>query len=193
MLFAANLGKRFGKRWIFRNVSFEAGRGEALVVVGHNGVGKSTLLKCLVGLMSPSEGRVTFPGEDARSAIGYASVEQSLYGHLTAREHLGLFARMRGCPARDDELADKVGLREALDRFVGEFSTGMKGRLRIALAVQPEPSLLVLDEPGAGLDEAGRDVVQKVCEEQRARGVLVVATNDPLERRFGDLELELAG
>lgn len=193
MLSAANLGKRFGKRWIFRNVSFEAARGEALVVVGHNGVGKSTLLKCLVGLMSPSEGRVGLPESDARPDVGYASVEQSLYSHLTAREHLGLFARMRGCPPRQDELADKVGLRDAMDRFVGEFSTGMKGRLRIALAIQPEPALLVLDEPGAGLDEAGRDVVQAVCEEQRARGVLVVATNDPLERRFGDLELELAG
>lgn len=67
----------------------------------------------------------------------------------------------------------------------------MKSRLKLALAIQPEPEILMLDEPGAALDESGKDLVAGICAEQISRGALIIATNDPDEKRFGTHELEL--
>jgi len=72
------------------------------------------------------------------------------------------------------------------------MSTGMKARLKLALAIQANPLLLLLDEPSAGLDEHGRALVESIAREQTQRGCLVLATNDPAERRLATLELELA-
>jgi ABC-type multidrug transport system ATPase subunit len=120
-----------------------------------------------------------------------ASLDLSLYPQLTVREHFETCARLRGCEPRSDELSEEFGLAEHLDRHAGELSTGMRNRLKLALAVQPMPSILLLDKPGASLDDAGRSLVDKVCADQRDRGVLMVATNDPSERRLASLELRL--
>ncbi len=71
------------------------------------------------------------------------------------------------------------------------MSSGMRARLKLALAIQAEPAILILDEPGASLDEEGRSLVRKIVDEQRQRGAVVVATNDPDERRLGNLELQV--
>lgn len=186
MLVANNLGKRFEGRWIFRGVGFELVRRDALVVLGRNGSGKSTLLKLLAGLMTPTDGSVSIDGK-----LGVSTLEMSVYPHLTVREHLDLSAKMRGCPARTDELLRKIGLEDAHDRLGSKLSTGMKSRLKMAIAIQDDPDVLMLDEPGAALDEGGRALVADICDEQRSRGALILATNDPAERRFATLELEL--
>jgi ABC-type multidrug transport system ATPase subunit len=84
-----------------------------------------------------------------------------------------------------------IQLGYAKDVPAGQLSTGMKARLRVAMAIQAKPKVLLLDEPGAGLDEAGRSLIDLVTAEQAARGCLIVATNDPLERRLATLELQL--
>lgn len=116
-------------------------------------------------------------------------MDQALYGDLTASEHLVLSGDLRGVAPRAEELLAKVDLPDVLVR---EMSTGMRARLRMALAVQADPAVLLLDEPGASLDEHGRTLVTEIAAEQAERGCLVVATNDPAERRLADLELELA-
>jgi ABC-type multidrug transport system ATPase subunit len=186
------LGKRYGLRWVFRGISFQLQAGDSLVVLGHNGSGKSTLLRTIAGLLSPTEGTVQRPEGDERTRVGMVALDMALYAHLTVREHLELSAKLRGCPARTDALIEQVGLNSASERFAGQLSTGMKARLKIAIAIQPRPALLLLDEPGAGLDDQGRELVKQVAAEQRSRGVLVVATNEQLERRLGTLELQLA-
>ena len=185
------LGKRYGRRWLFRDLSFEVERGQRLAILGHNGSGKSTLLRLLAGLLAPTEGRVEGPEGDPRTALGYAALEMALYASLTVEEHLELSARLRGCAARTDELLEEVGLAYARALPAGQLSTGMKGRLKLAMATQARPALLLLDEPGAALDEAGRALVSRIAEAQTARGALVVATNDPAERRLATHELEL--
>jgi len=185
------LGKRYGDRWLFRNLSFTLKRGDALIVLGRNGSGKSTLLKAIAGLLTPSEGEVRFDVPDTRTGLGLAALEMALYPALTLREHLRLTSDLRGCPAREDELLTRVALAQAADLAASKVSTGMKGRLKLALAIQPNPAILILDEPGAGLDEEGRELVEDICAEQQGRGVLVVATNDLRERSLGSLELEL--
>ncbi|CAN5675825.1 heme ABC exporter ATP-binding protein CcmA [soil metagenome] len=187
MLTVEGLGKRYGPRWIFRHIAFELKQGERLVVVGRNGAGKSTLLRCLAGLIPRTEGKVTLPG-DPRVTLGVSALDQALYADLNASEHLYLAGDLRGVPARSDELLAKVDLA---DMPVREMSTGMRARLRMALAIQAEPFALLLDEPGASLDEPGRKLVADIADEQAARGCLILATNDPRERRFADFELEL--
>lgn len=185
------LGKRYGRRWLFRDVSFELATGQRLAILGHNGSGKSTLLRLLAGLLTPTEGKVIPPEGDARTALGYAALEMALYSSLTVDEHLALSADLRGCESRADELLDMVGLAYARDLPAGQLSTGMKARLKLAMAIQPRPTVLLLDEPGAALDEQGRALVARIAEEQTARGALVVATNDPQERSLATHELVL--
>ena len=86
---------------------------------------------------------------------------------------------------------DRVGLAHAARLRASQLSTGMKSRLKLALAVQAEPLVLLLDEPGAALDEAGKALLDSVVREQASRGVVVFATNDPSERRLASLELAL--
>lgn len=186
MLGVSNLGKRYGPRWLFRNLEFELDRGDCLAVLGENGSGKSTLLKVLVGLVDPTEGII-----QSQHKVGYSALDLSVYPALSAKEHLELSADLRGIPAQADELLDKVGLTKAANQMAQEFSTGMRARLKIAIALQAKPDVLILDEPGAGLDEVGRTLISSVIADQLQYGVVVIATNDPLERRFGTLELEI--
>lgn len=184
VLTATQIGKRYGRRWLFRDVYLELEIGDVLVVTGANGSGKSTLLRLLAGLDSPSAGSLNRPAR-----IGYAGLDGALYSHLTAREHLEWTAAMRGVEAHTEELLAGVGLEEPGP--AGTFSSGQRSRLRLALAEQGEPSLLLLDEPGAALDEAGLRVVESLFARARGRGAVVVATNDPRERRFATHELTL--
>ncbi|HET6645185.1 MAG TPA: ABC transporter ATP-binding protein [Fimbriimonadales bacterium] len=185
MIEAERIGKRYGDRWIFRGVSFYVGQGECLLVTGANGAGKSTLLRMIAGLEPPSEGSV-----GGAATVGYCSPELRLYPMLSAEEHLQLAGNLRGIPASCG-LLDRVGLHAKARDRVSTYSTGMRSRLKFALAIQQRPELLVLDEPGAGLDKGGRALLDELVDEQRKRGAIVLATNDPAERRFGDLELRL--
>lgn len=186
MLGVSNLGKRYGSRWLFRNLEFRLGSGDCLVVLGENGSGKSTLLKTLVGLLTPTEGKV-----EAKAKVGYSALDLAVYPALSAREHLELSGELRGIPNDADRLLDYVGLSRAADQLAQEFSTGMRARLKMAIALQAAPQVLVLDEPGAGLDEVGRNLISRVVEDQLKMGVVVLATNDPQERRFASFELEI--
>lgn len=191
MLGVEGLGVRFGPRWIFRGVEFQLGHGESLAVLGPNGSGKSTLLKVVAGLLRPTEGRTDPTGEDARLKIGLAALDLAVYPHLSPREHLCLSADLRGCPDRTDELLARVGLADAADRPSARLSTGMRSRLKLAMAIQHRPPILLLDEPGASLDESGRALLAEIVAEQLERGCLVLATNDPAERRFATHELRV--
>lgn len=188
MLAATGLGKRFERFWAFRGVAFELRLGESLLITGHNGSGKSTLLKVLAGLIPPSEGSAIGP-----SRIGYAALDLQLYPTLTCREHLELTADLRGCAARTDDLLRQVGLESAIDKPAAALSTGMRSRIRLALAIQHEPELLLLDEPTAAMDEHGLALIDAVVAEQRQRGCVVIATNEPRDRRLATHALSLDG
>jgi ABC-type multidrug transport system ATPase subunit len=177
---------------VFRNLAFRLERGDRLVVVGRNGAGKSTLLKVLAGLLPPSEGTIALPEGDSRLTIALSALDQALYPQLSFVEHLELAADLRGCEARTDELIELVDLNHARSLPTSQLSTGMRARVRMALAVQARPQVLLLDEPGASLDEAGRALIDQIVVQQTAHGCLIVATNEPQERRLATLELELA-
>lgn len=192
LLCARGLGRRFGRRWLFRVLDLDVTPGMALAVLGPNGTGKSTLLRVLAGLIEPSEGSVRRPSNGARS-MGYAALDLALYPALTGREHLELGGRLRGVPDQADALLEAVGLSDASEQMVGEYSSGMRARIKLALAVQTEPSVLLLDEPSAALDRSGDELVGRLVGEQLARGAVVYATNDPKDMRHATHEIVLGG
>ena len=191
MIGGEGLGKRYGDRWLFRRLTFRVAPGECLVLLGRNGSGKSTLLKLLAGLAPVSEGSVVRPA-DVRTQLGYAALDQAVYPTLTVAEHLELAGRLRGCEPHTTNLLEEVGLAYAADFPARTLSTGMRARLKLALAVQAEPDVVLLDEPGAGLDAMGLATLAAVIERRKAKTALVIATNDPEERKFATHELELA-
>lgn len=157
--------------------------GQVLGVFGPNGCGKSTLLRLLAGLATASEGKITRKSSgDLRQSVGFAALDLALYPDLTAQEHLALAAKLRGHPANAEAWLSRVALPP--DQPTREFSSGMRARLRLALAVQHSPSFLLLDEPSASLDEAGRTLVREIIREQCERGIVVLATNDPNEKEW---------
>jgi heme exporter protein A len=193
---ARGLAKRFGPRWIFRKLDLDLSLGQVMVVAGPNGSGKTTLLKVLAHLLPPTEGELHVEGEGGagRNLVGLSSPEQALYGSLSGIENYLFFARLRGlgCSASDAERRmSEFGLEGLGHERVDTYSTGMKQRLRLAVACQHEPPVLLLDEPASGLDDAGRSLIDAILSRQRRRGIAFVATNDPSEYRHGNLRLEL--
>jgi ABC-2 type transport system ATP-binding protein len=153
----------------------------------HNGSGKSTTLKLLLGLLFPARGTITVldrPATDVevKARIGYLPEESGLYPFLSGRETLDFFGRLcrldRATRAgRAAALLEMVGLREAQDRAVGEYSRGMKRRVGLAGALIHDPDLLILDEPTAGLDPAGARQVKDLVLELKARGRTVLLSS----------------
>ncbi|HIE53217.1 MAG TPA: ABC transporter ATP-binding protein [Armatimonadetes bacterium] len=195
------VGKWYGHRRVFVGVSARVEWGKVLVVAGPNGSGKTTLLRILSGLTRPTrgevvlrlDGRVLAPAE-WRFYLGLVAPEVALYEELTAEENVEFFARVRGLGLKRGEIEKRlaqVGLAERGRDLVGEFSTGLKQRLKFALALVHDPPILLLDEPGTNLDEAGRALVEQVIAVQRRRGVTVLATNNPREVEYGDQVLQL--
>lgn len=196
-----NVSKRFGPRPVLRGVCAQVQFGEALVVTGHNGSGKSTLLSIIAGLVPLDQGSVSLLVDGAplrpggrRTRLGLVAPDLTLYPELTAAENLEFFARVRSLAWRPEEgerLLERVGLAGRGRDLVGTFSSGMRVRLKYAVALQARPAFLLLDEPTAMLDTDGARIVEEIIAEQRGRGILVLATNDPQETRHGDLFLHL--
>ena len=180
------LGKTFGLTPVLQGTEFRLTPGRGAIVIGGNGYGKSTLLAIFAGLVAPSEGYVLVFGEDTRRfgpryrrRIGMMSHQSFLYPNLTARENLEFYARLyevstpRG--AAESWLA-RLGLADAAGDRVRTFSRGMEQRLAAARAMIHGPSLLLLDEPFAGLDPDGVARVGTLIKSALEEGCSIVAT-----------------
>ncbi len=189
--------------WVLRGISVQLTSGEALAIVGPNGVGKTTLLKLLCGLGEPSAGRVTLtlggrsyaPQECLWWAIGVVAPFMQLYGEFTPVELLGLSLRLRGMRCSGDQIRwmlQQLGLEAVAGYRIVTLSAGMQQRVRIALALLHRPWLLALDEATVTLDAAGIAALEHLVEWHRGRGgIVVAATNSDHERRWCSQVLEL--
>ena len=160
VLRVAGLGKRFGARTALRELSFELRVGELVAIVGPNGAGKTTLLSILAGAQSASSGTVSGrAGDGAAREIGWAPQQAAVYGRLTVRENLRLFARLEQVPDADAAIArmlEQTGLDPRADDRVESLSGGNRQRVNVALALLADPLVLALDEPTSALDPAQR-------------------------------------
>ncbi len=183
-----NLSKRFGSRKVLTDVNFTLKTGESIAITGRNGSGKTTLLMTLLATHHPSKGTVDYlrdgarlDGDQVRGLTSLVGPYLSLYDQLTAEENLRFFATVSGVHITGRQVNDllkRVGLEGRGDDLVRTYSSGMKQRLKYAVAVLKEPAYLFLDEPGSNLDVAGKKIVADFIEEYRARSIIIIATNE---------------
>jgi ABC-type multidrug transport system ATPase subunit len=161
---AKAISKRFGALQVLRAATFDVREGEVAALVGSNGSGKTTLIRCLLGVSS-FEGTATIGGIDvardgktARGLVGYLPQSAVYPSDWTAREAITFVARLRRVdPSKALPLLERTGLGPHADRKQAVFSGGMRRRLGLALALVGEPPVLLMDEPTANLDAAGRE------------------------------------
>lgn len=181
MISVSDLGKRYGDLHAVSDVSFEIQAGEIVGLLGHNGAGKTTIMKMLTGYIEPSEGRATVGDLDVtedrlgvQAQIGYLPENAPLYPEMLVQEYLMMMAELRGIPEIDRRrrVADAViatGLQARLVQPIGTLSKGFKQRVGIAQAILHKPKVLVLDEPTNGLDPVQileiRELIQKLAED----------------------------
>jgi len=172
------LTKAFGTTTAVRELTFAAPAGAVTGFLGPNGSGKTTTLRMILGLVRPTSGTATIGGmryQDLprpRAVVGAVLESTGFHPGRRAREHLRVIATANGvADGRVAEVLDQVGLADAATRRVGEFSLGMRQRLGLASAMLTDPQVLLLDEPGNGLDPAGiawlRGMLRRLASEGR--------------------------
>lgn len=183
-----NLTKFYGTSRGVEDVSLTVERGEVLGFLGPNGSGKTTVLRVLVGLISPTSGEVHVNGrslfDDARSwreRVGYLPGELELYHNMTVTEYLRLFARLRGvdCSTEIDRLSERLGLR--CEARISGLSKGNKQKVGVVQALMHRPEILVLDEPTSGLDPIAQEEFARIVDERRADGASIILSSHVLQ------------
>ena len=186
------LTKRYPGTTALDDLSIEVPRGR-IGLVGANGAGKTTTFRLLLGLAHPTQGRIEVCGLDVardpigvRARLGYMPEHDCLPLDQTAADVVATFGELSGLPARAarqraSDILDLVGLDEARFRPIGEFSTGMRQRAKLAQAIVGDPELVLLDEPTAGLDPAGRDDMLELIARLGTFGISVLMATHLLD------------
>lgn len=192
LLRVEHLTKRYGSRVVVEDVSFEIGRGEIVALLGANGAGKTTMLKCLLGITS-FEGDATIQGrsvkregKQARRLIGYVPQLPSMHEGDRCEDALAFIAELKG--VRRSEVAsalDAVNLSQQRRQRIGELSGGMRQRLAMGAALLGEPELLLLDEPTASLDSESRTELERILVGLRQAGKTILLSTHMLDRAEG--------
>ncbi|HET6400919.1 MAG TPA: ABC transporter ATP-binding protein [Candidatus Kapabacteria bacterium] len=202
---AESVQKRFTGRPVFKPISFEASPSEIIGITGPNGAGKSTLIKIIANVLSPTKGSCIWHDGSAkldhdgvRIRLGFVAPYLELYDELTAVEHVRFIADLKGLFIGDEmamDLLDGFGLDSSIarsDRHLRAYSSGMKQRVRCAMAFACSPSALLLDEPTSNLDEAGTAIVLEQAQAAARNGAIVfIATNDARERAIAHREIRI--
>jgi ABC-type multidrug transport system ATPase subunit len=185
-LSSSGLGKNFGKEWLFRNLSFNIQEGGRVVILGPNGSGKSTLLQIISGYMVPTEGtilwhknKLDFPREKLFSTLSYSAPYLELFEELTPIELIN-FQRVNKPfmhSLTNHEILQIAQLDMYANRPVRFFSSGMKQRLKNALAILSDTALLLLDEPCSNFDKAAIDWYGITIEKYAVGKTIIVCSN----------------
>src|SRR5690348_1012768 len=193
MLEVRSLTKYYNHTAAVRNVSFTIRPGEILGYLGSNGAGKSTTLKMLTGLITPSDGSILFRGKSVQQDLGafqqctgYVPEEAHLYPHLSGREYLLLVGRLRGMPhtilePRIDEFLRLFSLWDDRHDPLSSYSKGMRQKILLSAALLHNPELLILDEPFSGLDVTSAMMLRSLIRGLAGQGKIILYSSHVLE------------
>jgi heme exporter protein A len=183
-----NIGKKYHRDWIFKNLSQIIEEQAVVALHGGNGSGKSTLLKILSGYLTPTEGLIAWyqngnpiPLSQLHNSISLCAPYQMPFPEFTLRENVDFYRSFK--PLRNglstEAFADVIQLSQALDKPLHNFSSGMQQRLKLGLAVLSDAPLLLLDEPTSHLDKAGQKWYHELLLGHIHQRTVVIATNEP--------------
>ena len=195
---ADKLTKRFGRQILFRDISFSLETGDSFFITGPNGSGKSTMLQIIAGIQKSTSGipvilkdKKNIPPEERFTHFGFSSPAVNPYDMLTAVENIR-FASSAARPERIEEMLQLYGLYPHRNKQVGVFSSGMKQRLRLIIAMIDSPGILLLDEPSSNLDSSGKDILFGQIEKLRSETAIIIATNEHEEMKFCAKGIDIA-
>lgn len=188
-----NLGKRFNRQWIFRGLHAELIPGKRYAVLGKNGSGKSTLLQTIAGYRLPSEGQTVFeengkiiPGHLHYRFLSFASPYLELIEDYNIDEFLRFHTKLKPLLNRmsHSDFTGKLELANISGKPIAQYSSGMKQRLRLALAFFSDTPVLLLDEPCSNLDAQGVEWYRKLLDEYSAERLVVICSNHQEQEYF---------
>lgn len=198
---ADNLQKRYGQKTVFSDLSIDTAT-SVLGIAGVNGSGKSTLLKCLAGLQKLTSGifhwkidGTPVDRKNLRNKLGFAAPYVQLYEELTVRENLEFIQNVRSLnhDMSVSDLLTPLGAHQLINHHFGELSTGQQQRIKLAAATIHNPDILLLDEPGSNLDEAGKEIIHSLVDSYKQSGrMVVIASNQQDELDLCNELIELS-
>ncbi len=201
-LICESVGKDFGERHIFKNINFEIQSGQSLAITGPNGSGKTTLIRILCGLIRQNSGTIEYhhnnglvPETEIHNHIGLVGPYLELYEELSANENMKFFSKLKNVGNYEKIVSDllkKLRLDGREDDPVKNYSSGMKQRLKYVFALLGQPLVLFLDEPTSNLDSEGIETVYQIMEQQKKERILIIATNDKADLKFGDQQIAIS-
>jgi ABC-type multidrug transport system ATPase subunit len=195
-----NVGRRFNKEWIFRNLSTEFTSGNSYAILGPNGSGKSTLLSVLTGSLSPSEGEISFSDtkeisvENIYKYISLAAPYLELVETFTLRESIDFHFKFKNFASGLDskKLITILGLEKAANKEIKYFSSGMKQRTKLALACCTDTPILFLDEPTSNLDVQGINWYRELIENFGKDRLTIIGSNQIQEYDFCTNQIQIS-
>jgi ABC-type multidrug transport system ATPase subunit len=195
-----NASKRFHNEWIFKNLDLELSSGDTLAITGGNGSGKSTLLKCHSGAIPLTSGTIQYQAGSTQiseehwfRSLALATPYLELPEEFTLSEVINFHFQFKN-PLQNrtnTEILEVLGLEKHKSKAISQFSSGMKQRVKLALAIFSEVPLLLLDEPTTNLDTQGLSWYLKLIQQYSPGRILVICSNDPREYDFCEKKITL--
>lgn len=194
------IGKKFNREWVFRNINFEIPAGTRIAVLGSNGSGKSTLLQVISGILSPSEGETQYhintkkvDVDEVYQHFSIASPYLELVEEMTLIEmidfHFSFKKRLNNLSSQ--EIISLLGLEKSTHKEIRHFSSGMKQRLKLALAVLSDVACILLDEPCSNLDKQGINWYQELLNKYTLDRTLIICSNQEYEYEICDKSISI--
>ena len=194
------LSKRFNREWILKNLHFSFSNNQIYAIEGPNGSGKSTLLKILSGHLSPSKGKISFSLNEKKievaevySHLSFAAPYIDLIEEFTLAEAIRFHLHFKSLRANltGEDLVELTGLQKSRNKQIRYFSSGMKQRLKLVLAICSDTQLLLLDEPTSNFDQQGVEWYRQLVQTHADGRLLVIASNVELDFDFAHHRLNI--
>ena len=195
-----NIGRRFNRDWIFRGIDYTFSSGNSYAILGPNGSGKSTLLQVLNGSLSPSAGEISYSNEgniveidEVYQHLSLAAPYLELIEEFSLSEVIDFHFKFKSCArgVDKDAVIELLGMYESRNKLIKYFSSGMKQRLKLALAFCSDTPMLMLDEPTSNLDTQGVDWYLSLVQQFAANRLTIICSNQQHEYSFCNERLNI--